>query len=174
MIAIWMILFLLRCAKHAAGDLRSSKWYRMPMVNSASGQRTFFRFCPWWHDEYISSDGTHYHRPPWWRPFNVLLHCWQNSDNEWMHDHPRWSATICLRGEITEQTPWTKRVLRPGSIVLRTHRAIHRFEVTPRHRGRTWTLFIVGRRRIGFRQSVFRVHQQRGTTTNHEKIDEVK
>lgn len=94
---------------------------------------------------------------PLWAPFNAFLHRWSPEDGarEGMHDHPRWSITICLRGSLTECTPWGKRVLRPGSVVLRSHKAIHEFEVAHEHRGKTWTLFIVGRRK--HRQNTYEV-----------------
>lgn len=161
-----VIMWLLRCAKRTAGDLESSLWYRTPVVNIATGERSFIRFCPFWPDETIAADGEYFNRPPWWRPFNILLHCWQSSDAETMHDHPRWSITICLRNRIIEHTPWKSRALRPGSIVLRTHRAIHRFEVPPHQHGNTWTLFIVGRRRRGFRQNSYRIIRK-GIQTAH-------
>jgi hypothetical protein len=108
----------------------------------------FWRWAPFWPDERVSGSGRHVHRPPWWRPFNVLLHCWNPTDDqsEGMHDHPRWSVTLCLRGRIVEHTPWWTRELRPGSIVFRSRKAIHAFAVPDGYRGKTWTLFIVGRR----------------------------
>lgn len=88
-----------------------------------------------------------FNRPPLWRPFNAFLHCWRpRHDGEEMHDHPRWTVTVCLAGQLIEKTPWGERTLRPGSIVVRSRKAIHAFSVEPRFRGKTWTLFIVGRR----------------------------
>lgn len=72
-----------------------------------------------------------------------------------MHDHPRWSVTICLRGEIIERTPWGERTLRPGSVVLRSRKAIHAFRLPNGRRGKTWTLFIVGRR--NYRQNTYAI-----------------
>lgn len=97
---------------------------------------------------------------PWWRPFNAFLHCWRPAANlrEATHDHPRWSITVCLRGRIIERTPWGERLLRPGSIVIRSHKAIHSFEVPAGYRGKTWTLFIVGRRK--HRQNTYEVTPQ--------------
>ena len=96
---------------------------------------------------------------PWWRPFNAFLHHWNPEEGatEEFHDHPRWSVTICLKGRITEVTPWRRRELRPGSIVLRSRSYIHRFEA-PIEDQEVWTLFIVGRRRA--RQNTFRVEPQ--------------
>lgn len=109
--------------------------------------------------EYAKADGEiepqRPHRPPWWRPFNVLLHCWSPvpGTREGFHDHPRWSITVCLRGKIIEHTPWWSRTLVPGSIVIRSYKAIHAFEVPKGYSGKTWTLFIVGRR--NHRQNTF-------------------
>jgi hypothetical protein len=87
-------------------------------------------------------------RLPWWLPFNAFLHHWKLGANtpESFHDHPRWSITICLKGKIKERTPWGERLLTPGSIVVRSRRAIHAFEI-PDDAGEVWTLFIVGRRK---------------------------
>jgi len=104
------------------------------------------RYCPFWRDEYADDKGIHQCRPPWYRPFNILLHCWQNSDEGSMHDHPRWSITILLAGKAIEHNPWGKRELIPGSIVVRSRKAIHRIEIPPEFIGITWSLFIVGRR----------------------------
>jgi hypothetical protein len=82
---------------------------------------------------------------PWWLPCNAFLHHWNPEPGyeEDLHDHPRWSITIVLKGQLTERTPWGNRRLRPGSIVIRSRKYIHGFsEVT----GDVWTLFIVGRR----------------------------
>lgn len=108
----------------------------------------FWRWEPFWWDEGIKRDGSHYNRAPWWRPFNAFLHLWDPADDqgEGMHDHPRWSITICLRGRMIEDTPWASRELRPGSVVIRSRKYIHSFVIPNGHRGRTWTLFIVGRR----------------------------
>lgn len=81
---------------------------------------------------------------PWWTFFNVLLHRWVKSDLERMHDHPRWSITIVLKGELIEHTPWRSSPLKAGSIVIRSRKAIHRFELVSDD---AWTIFIVGKRR---------------------------
>lgn len=114
------------------------------VVTHEDARLLLHRYQPFWPDEFISHDGRHFNRPPWWRPFNILLHHWQASHREEMHDHPRWSVTAVLRGSLIEHTPWKSRVLTPGSIVIRSRKAIHAFEMVP---GETpWTLFIVGRR----------------------------
>lgn len=110
----------------------------------------FTRYAPFWPDESYSvrADGRRWNRPPWWRPFNVLFHRWEPEPGteEALHDHPRWSVTVCLRGRIIERTPWGDRVLRPGSIVIRSRKAIHAFAVPAEYSGKTWTMFVVGRR----------------------------
>jgi hypothetical protein len=121
-------------------------------VVTFGGSHLFRRFEFLWPDEY---GGTN--RLPWWRPFNALLHCWAPAVNqrEAMHDHPRWSISVCLRGRIIERTPWNERLLTPGSIVFRSRKAIHSFEVPAGFRGKTWTLFIVGPRK--YRQNTYQV-----------------
>jgi len=118
------------------------------VVAHEDGRLLLFRYQPFWPDERAvkKSDGSvdHHYRPPWWRPFNILLHHWQDSHREEMHDHPRWSITIVLRGELLEHTPWGSRHLKPGSIVVRSRKAIHAFEMVGDRE--PWTLFIVGRR----------------------------
>lgn len=110
------------------------------------------RYTPFWTDEWIATRNSHpdkhCFRPPWWRPFNILLHWWRPEPGafEEMHDHPRWSVTICLRGELVERTPWRERHLKAGSIVIRSRKYIHSFSFPEGACGRTWTLFIVGRR----------------------------
>lgn len=108
-------------------------------------------FCP-------VKKGNRPRRLPWWLPFNAFLHNWnpEPGATEEFHDHPRWSITICLKGGIVEETPWGKRELRPGSIVLRSRRAIHRFSLAKG--ADVWTLFIVGRRKV--RQNTYRVKAQ--------------
>lgn len=124
---------------------------RTPVV-TFGGSFLFYRWEPFWPDEWRGKNLL-----PWWRPFNVLLHCWRPAVNqrEAMHDHPRWSITVCLRGQIIERTPWGERLLTPGSIVMRSRKAIHSFEVPAAYRGKTWTLFIVGRRKS--RQNTYQV-----------------
>lgn len=89
------------------------------------------------------------HRLPWWMPFNAFVHHWKLGPDtpESFHDHPRWSITVCLKGQIIERTPWGERLLKPGSIVFRSRKAIHAFEVPAGQSAEPWTLFIVGRRK---------------------------
>lgn len=116
----------------------------IPVVRHEDRVKILDRYQPFWPDEFITKSGAHFSRPPWWRPFNILLHRWVGTHNEEMHDHPRWSITIVLRGTVIEHTPWRSRVLSPGSIVFRSRKYIHAFEFVPGHE--PWTLFIVGRR----------------------------
>ena len=108
----------------------------------------FRRYAPFRRDERWSEVSEQWlHRLPWWFPINAFVHRWTNSEGADFHDHPRWSITICLRGQIIERTPWSERVLRPGSITIRSRKFIHAFELPDGARGKTWTLFIVGRRK---------------------------
>lgn len=133
--------------------VRRTDWFRVhPLTPWASElrpmKRLANRYMPFLRDEVQTGQNT-IHKPlPWWAPFNLLLHHWLAHDdlNEF-HDHPRWSVTICLKGELVEKTPWGERTLKPGAIVFRSPRYIHGFRVEREHSARTWTLFIVGRRR---------------------------
>lgn len=129
---------------------------RMPLpIETFAGEHLFTRYEFLWPDEWAGLN-----RPPWWRPFNAFVHRWCPAENlrEETHDHPRWSITVCLRGRIIERTPWSERLLKPGSIVIRSHKAIHSFEVPKGFRGKTWTFFIVGRRK--HRQNTYEVKPQ--------------
>jgi hypothetical protein len=141
-IANWLVArFIAWTVKHDPDGQR--------VVTHDTHSLLFIRRCPFWDDEhhYLKRDGelVRAFRPPWYRPFNILLHEWKAAHREAMHDHPRWSITICLRGRIIEHTPWGSRPLRPGSVVFRSRKAIHAFEL-PADAGEPWTLFIVGRR----------------------------
>lgn len=126
--------------------LSSRDKHPISVVTNDTGTKLFDRFQPFWPDEFVSKSGRYFNRLPWWRPFNILLHKWVAAHDGGMHDHPRWSITICLAGEMTERTPWSARRLRPGSIVFRTRKAIHSLDIPEHALGKTWTLFIVGRR----------------------------
>lgn len=104
------------------------------------------RYFPFFDDEIQRRDNAIYRKLPWYAPFNAVLHGWVAHDDEQMHDHPRRSVTIVLKGELIEKTPWGDKRLRPGSIVFRSPKYIHGFRVEPQHSARTWTLFLVGRR----------------------------
>jgi hypothetical protein len=143
--------------------VRRTKWWaRHPLTQfKKEGKRIVVarRLMPFFEDEIQRGDDTIHRALPWYAPFNALLHCWFNhDDNNQMHDHPRWTLTVCLKGELIEKTPWGDKVLRPGSIVFRSPKYIHGFRVAPEHSARTWTLFIVGRRR--FCQNTYEVTRQ--------------
>jgi hypothetical protein len=104
------------------------------------------RYTILWFDEFWDENLGLVNRRPWYAPFNAFLHCWQHGDTGLMHDHPRWSITIVLKGCLKEQTPAKDKWLTPGSIVIRGPGYVHRIVVPERYKGRTWTLFIVGRR----------------------------
>lgn len=123
--------------------------FPLRMVTHEDHRLLLNRYCPLWPDEHhycdMSGSLVRVCRPPWWRPFNIFLHKWQAAHRDEMHDHPRWSVTICLKGSLIEHTPWGSRKLTPGSIVVRSRKAIHAFEL-PDEGEETWTMFIVGRR----------------------------
>jgi hypothetical protein len=128
--------------------VRRAGFYRYCITSWETGKRVARRYECLFHDEYQGGSGRIHSQLRWWQPFNALLHHWRaHDDGQNMHDHPRWSVTICLKGELIELTPWGEKALRPGRIVFRSSRYIHGFRVTPKHSSRTWTLFIVGRRR---------------------------
>lgn len=139
--------------------VRKTPWDRRYWVTThGEGIRVARRFMPFWHDEFVSPYKNH-NRPPWWRPFNILLHCWRphGDRGEEMHDHRRWSVTICLKGGFWERTPWSFKWHPAGSIIFRSHRYIHSFIVPKETKGKTWTLFIVGRMNHG--QNTFTVQK---------------
>lgn len=150
---VWFLY--LRSARRMKVKKRFSiKWWGRRTI-TGDGSFLFWRLYPFGNDEFIGSDGVHHYRAPWYAPFYVMLHWWrpEPGTTEAFHDHPRWSVTVLLRGELIEKTPWGQRVLRPGSIVIRSRYAIHAFECTKP--GTTWTLFIAGRR--NHQQHVFTV-----------------
>ena len=133
--------------------VRRTAWhYQHPLTNHGRegrpSKQLATRYYPFLPDEIVTSRNNVYRKLPWWLPCNALLHHWlAHDDGGDMHDHPRWSITVCLKGEITELTPYGERPLRAGSIVFRGTGYIHGFRVKPEHGARTWTLFIVGRRK---------------------------
>jgi hypothetical protein len=95
------------------------------------------------------------------RPRSILgirpyLHCIVRSDDDRaLHDHPKASIGLCLRGYMTEHTieaggVHRRRLIRTGDIRLRSARMAHRLEITPGNR--CWTLFVFfgARREWGF------------------------
>lgn len=156
-------LFLVWAYRHAG-------YVHRRRVVTFDGEYSFRRIEFLWPDEWIRK-GQVWNRPPWWRPFNAFLHCWRpKHDGEEFHDHPRWSITVCLRGQMVERTPWAERILRPGSIVIRSRKAIHGFYVPLQFRGKTWTLFIVGRR--NHRQNRYAIKAQ-SLNSHYRKQDDL-
>lgn len=124
-------------------------------VVTFDGKFLFWRFNPFWVDEWLDADRKSRAGHPRWMPFNVLLHQWmpEPGTREGWHDHPRWSITVCLRGRMIEHTPWGDKVLTPGTVIFRSHKYIHAFSVPEGYAGKTWTAFIVGRRK--YRQNSY-------------------
>ena len=52
-------------------------------------------------------------------------------------------------------TPWGEKLMKPGTIIFRSHKYIHAFRAPDDFKGESWTLFIVGRRK--HRQNSFEV-----------------
>lgn len=140
----WVLLWLIRRWKRKD----RARWLYRFQVVTFDKKFLFWRHEVFARDEWINGDGKHYNRQPWWRPFNALLHWWnaEEGTREGWHDHPRWSITIVLRGRLIEHTPWGDKSLSVGSMVFRTRKAIHAFSIPAGYAGKTWTLFIVGRR----------------------------
>lgn len=80
------------------------------------------------------------------RFFNIYHHVILRSDDDRaLHDHPWWSLSIALDGDMVEVLPGeVRRTLRQGDIVLRTASSAHRLEI--RDGGGCKTLFITGPR----------------------------
>lgn len=116
------------------------------MVNS-NDEVNAIRYHPFWPDEYWCKGVGLVNARPWYLPFNILVHNWVKGDQGDLHSHPRWSITILLRGVAIEETPTGLKWLTPGSIVFRRSSAIHRMVIPRVYEGKTWTIFIVGRRR---------------------------
>lgn len=127
-------------------------------VNKAEGwTHLFWRYPIYRQDEWIDARGKRRNPLPWWFPVNWFVHEWDPDAGieEAFHDHPRWSITVVLAGELTERTPWAERLLKRGSIVIRSRKYIHAFRIAPEFIGKTWTLFIVGPRK--YRQNSYAI-----------------
>lgn len=140
-----VLLLLIRHWKRDA----QARWCRRFEVVTFENKFLFWRHEVFWRDEWFGGSGKLHNPLPWWCPINAFLHWWKPAEGtrEGWHDHPRWSITVCLRGRMIEHTPWGDHVLTPGSIMIRSHKAIHAFSIPPGYSGKTWTLFIVGRRK---------------------------
>lgn len=96
--------------------------------------------------------------------FNIYLHKFLKSDeDEALHDHPWWFASLILNGEYVEHRKDATTHRKAGSVALRRSKTAHRVEllqeVTSSDAGWTmyreapvWTLFFTGpkRREWGF------------------------
>lgn len=129
---------------------RADFYQRIVNSNNRVNARRYTILRP---DEYWHEEAGLVNALPWYLPFNAFLHCWTDGDTGYLHDHPRWSITIVLKGGIVEQTATKDKWLSPGSFVFRSHRFVHRMIVPDMYKGKTWTLFIVGRRK--YRQSYY-------------------
>lgn len=104
----------------------------------------------------------------WWliprnRFFNIYLHHVLHSDDDRaMHDHPWWSISLCLAGQMRELSaraadawpdagvaagydpspPTRLREVRQGDLVFRSARALHRLILSGGEE--CWTLFLTG------------------------------
>lgn len=83
-----------------------------------------------------------WHLIPRNRWFNVYLHRFEGSDTDRaLHDHPWWSLSVLLRGELTEVLPVGSRKILPFWPYLRAPEATHRMLLDS---DSAWTLFITG------------------------------
>ena len=88
-----------------------------------------------------------------WFPFNLTLHKIVRSDDPVFHDHPWPYMTIIIKGGYFEHTPIlsnkntivgeTVRWRGPGSIIMRSSKALHWLELDPGV-GYATTLFFMG------------------------------
>lgn len=78
------------------------------------------------------------------RFLNVYLHKFERSDDDRaLHDHPWYSVSFLLRGEMLEHSFGGCRFIPWLFPVLRTAKFAHRLEIV---KGPVWTLFITGPR----------------------------
>lgn len=85
----------------------------------------------------------------WWviprnRYFNIYLHKFSGSDDDRaLHDHPWWSVSFLLKGELKEHMDFKVRFVPWLFPILRSAKMAHRLELV---KGSAWTLFITGPR----------------------------
>lgn len=78
------------------------------------------------------------------RFFNIYLHkIMRNDDDRALHDHPWWSLSFLLKGEMKEQQLSGYRILPWLFPVIRSAKFAHRLEII---KGPVWTIFITGPR----------------------------
>lgn len=79
--------------------------------------------------------------------FNVYLHEFlKDDDDRALHDHPFWSVSLTLNGDLREvylrRGREIRREVRTGDVIVRSGRFAHRM-IVPRP---SWTLFVTGPR----------------------------
>lgn len=75
--------------------------------------------------------------------FNIYLHEFLHDDDDRaLHDHPWWSVSLLLNGEVIENTPAGSVRFRTGTIKVRSATYSHRIELIDSKPA--WTLFITG------------------------------
>jgi hypothetical protein len=72
---------------------------------------------------------------------NIYLHKFTGSDDVILHDHPWWSVSFSLKGELNEHTFNKTRIIPRFLPILRSAKTAHRLELI---QGPAWTLFITG------------------------------
>lgn len=78
------------------------------------------------------------------RFLNVYLHCFGGSDDDRaLHDHPWWSLSFLLKGELLEHTFNGVRHIPRFLPVIRSAKLAHRLELVNIP---AWTIFITGPR----------------------------
>jgi len=76
------------------------------------------------------------------RFFNIYLHCFTGSDDDRaLHDHPWWSLSFLLKGELVEHSFSGKKHIYKYLPVVRSAKFSHRLELI---KGPAWTIFITG------------------------------
>lgn len=74
--------------------------------------------------------------------FNIYLHKILRDDADLqLHDHPWWSLSFLLKGELLEESFEGKRHIPAYLPIIRSAKFAHRLEVV---QGPVWTIFITG------------------------------
>ena len=96
-------------------------------------------------DRIINGDYLHrWYLIPKNKYFNVYLHKFQRSDDDRaLHDHPWYSVSFLLKGEIREHSDKGIKYITRWFPVFRTAKFAHRIELV---KGPVWTIFITGPR----------------------------
>lgn len=81
---------------------------------------------------------------PWWRRWNLYLHCFFTSDEPTPHNHPWGGYSLILRGSYWEyRLPGRGKRFRPGDV---NYIAPDTFHYVTLLTDRVWTLFLSGPR----------------------------